>query len=110
MIYLVSNQQTLFGLEGIENISVEKSKEIMKSWKMVQFDTETTGLDPHIDTCLLAQFGSIDKSIQILVDTSTVSLSLYKEELETKFVIGQNLVFNCKVAFNYGIIIRWCYD
>ena len=60
MIYLVSNQQTLFGLEGIENISVEKSKEIMKSWKMVQFDTETTGLDPHIDTCLLAQFGSIE--------------------------------------------------
>lgn len=110
MIYLVSNQQTLFGLEGIENISVEKSKEIMKSWKMVQFDTETTGLDPHIDTCLLAQFGSIDKSVQILVDTSTVSLSLYKEELETKFVIGQNLVFDCKVAFNYGIIIRWCYD
>lgn len=110
MIYLVSNQQTLFGLEGIENISVEKSKEIMRSWNMVQFDTETTGLDPHIDTCLLAQFGSIDKSIQILVDTSTVSLSLYKEELETKFVIGQNLVFDCKVAFNYGIIIRWCYD
>ena len=110
MIYLVSNQQTLFGLEGIENMSVKKSKEIMKSWKMVQFDTETTGLDPHIDTCLLAQFGSIDKSVQILVDTSTVSLSLYKEELETKFVIGQNLVFDCKVAFNYGIIIRWCYD
>lgn len=110
MIYLVSNQQELYGLEGIENISMKTSKEIMKPWIMIQFDTETTGLDPHIDTCLLAQFGSIDKSIQILVDTSTISLSYYKEELETKFVIGQNLAFDCKVAFNYDIIIRRCYD
>lgn len=110
MIYLVSTQQEAFTNDVYTLITLQESLEIMRYWEMVQFDTETTGLDPHIDKGLLAQFGNIDKSIQIVVDCTTVSLSHYKDVLETKFVIGQNLKFDCQVAFNYGIIIRRCYD
>lgn len=111
MIYLVTAQQTLFNLsEDIQLISVDKSLEILSSWTIVQFDTEDTGLDPHIDTCLLAQFGNHDKSVQILVDCTTINLALYKEILETKFIIGQNLKFDCQVCFNFDIHIKQLWD
>ena len=43
MIYLVSRQKSLFEDSGIREISMEDSLLLMKDWKMVQFDTETTG-------------------------------------------------------------------
>lgn len=111
MIYFVTNQTQIFKYpEDIIVIKVEESLEMMKSWNMIQFDTETTGLDAHIDTCLLAQFGNIEGTIQIVVDCTTVNLKEYKDILEKKFIIGQNLKFDCKVVFNYGIIIRNLYD
>ena len=50
MIYLITANQQLFESNVYKIISVEESLTIMKDWKMIQFDTETTGLDAHIDT------------------------------------------------------------
>ena len=110
MIYLVSANQQLFESEVYKVISVEESLAIMKDWKMIQFDTETTGLDGHIDSSLMWQFGNIEETIQIVVDTSTIDVRKYKGKLESSFILGTNLGFDCKFGFKEGIILRRVYD
>src|SRR5699024_7982020 len=72
--------------------------------------TETSGRDAHLGQVLLAQFGSIDKSIQIVVDCTTIDMSIYKEVLESKYIIGQNLKFDIQWLYNYSIKPRKVYD
>lgn len=43
MIYLVTNFQDLFGLEGVKTISVEESLKILEPLNVVGLDTETLG-------------------------------------------------------------------
>lgn len=112
MIYLVTKKQELFLNEKYSIISVEKSLELLENFTkhIVQFDTETMGLDPHIDACLTFQFGNIEETIQIVVDTTTVNPCCYKHIFDTYFIIGQNLLFDSKVCFKYDLIIRRCWD
>lgn len=110
MIYLVTANQQLFENDVYKIISVDESLAIMKDWKMIQFDTETLGKDPHVGSLLLAQFGSIDKSIQIVVDCTTISILKYKEVLESNYLIGQNLKFDLQWLYNYEIIPLKIYD
>ena len=110
MIYLVTGNQQLFQSEFYEIISVEKSLEILKTWDPVQFDTETSGRDPHVCKILCAQFGNREASIQIVVDTLTIDILLYKEILETKLLIGHNLKFDIQFLYNHGIIPTKVWD
>ena len=110
MIYLVTGNQQLFQSEFYEIISVEKSLEILKTWDPVQFDTETSGRDPHVCKILCAQFGNREANIQIVVDTLTVDILLYKEILETKLLIGHNLKFDIQFLYNHGIIPTKVWD
>lgn len=89
MIYLVSNETSLF--ESYKTLSVSEAIEILKSWDQIQFDTETSGRDPHICSILCMQFGNKKSDIQIVVDTSTINPTAFKEILETKLLIGHNL-------------------
>ena len=59
---------------------------------------------------LCAQFGNDAADARIVVDCTTVDIKLYKEALETKWVIGQNLKFDLQFLYNYGIIPRKVYD
>ena len=77
---------------------------------MIQFDTETTGLDAHIDTSLMWQFGNIEETVQIVVDSTTIKLGQYKDILENHFIIGTNLGFDCKFTFNETIKPRRVWD
>lgn len=110
MIYFVSKQQSLFESENYKPLSIEESIEMIKSWKIFMFDTEGTGLDCHIAKVLLMQFGKMDKSIQIVVDCTTVDPLLYKEVIEQGFLVGQNLKYDAKMLMAIGIFIRKCYD
>ena len=110
MIYLVSNQTSLFLSTKYSQISIQESIELIKTWSYIQFDTETLGTDCHIGKVLTAQFGSPDKSVQIVVDATTVDLRHYKEVLESKLVIGQNLKFDLKWLYNYSIVPLKVYD
>lgn len=110
MIYLVSKNQQLFESTVYKPISAKESLQIMQDWKMVQFDTETTGLDAHIDKSLMWQFGNMDDTVQIVVDATTIDLKQYKDILESHYIIGTNLGFDCKFAFKEGIIPRKIYD
>lgn len=108
MIYVVTNQTSFFS--KFPRISVAESLEIINAWGSVQFDTETLGKDAHVGKLLSAQFGAPDKSIQIVVDCTTVDIRNYKEPLESKLVVGQNLKFDLQWLFNYEIIPLKVYD
>ena len=110
MIYKVTNEKELFENPEYHIVSVEESLNLIKNEKVLQLDTETTGLDPHICKCLSLQLGTIDKRIQLVIDATTVDITLYKNKIENVLIIGQNLKFDIKIMFKYGIIIRNCYD
>ena len=110
MIYLVTKQTTLFESENYKIIDTETSLDILKEWNIIQFDTETLGKDPHVGSLLLVQFGKLDKKVQILVDCTTVNIVLYKEILESKYLLGQNLKFDLQWLYNYNIVPLKVYD
>lgn len=110
MIYLVTATQELFKSEIYKIISVEESLTIMKDWVMIQCDSETTGTYAKIDTILCVQFGSTDKTIQIVVDCSTITVESYKKIMEDKYLIFQNGKFDIQFFYNHGIIPRKIYD
>lgn len=111
MIYLVTTQQSLFSLEDVENITVEKSLELLSNWEdLLQVDSETSGRDPHICDLLCFQIGDVEGNDQIVIDTSTVDIRKYKNVLESHYLIGHNLKFDLQFLYNYGIIPRKVYD
>lgn len=110
MIYLVSAQQKLFESPEYKQLSIEDSLAMINSWGTIQYDSETGGRDCHLCDLLCAQFGNDAADARIVVDCTTVDIKLYKEALETKWVIGQNLKFDLQFLYNYGIIPRKVYD
>ena len=109
-IYLVTTTQELFESDVYKIISVGESLSIMKEWRLLQFDTETSGTFARLDTLLCVQFGNEDKSIQIVVDISTIDIRMYKELLESRLIVGQNLKFDLQFLYNYKIIPMLVYD
>ena len=110
MIYFVSLNKQLFKSEIYSIISKEETLEMILSWKVVQFDTETTGRDPHICNLLCYQFGNRDLNIQVVVDNITVPITYFKEVFEHKLIIGHNLKFDDQFLFKYNIIPKKQYD
>lgn len=110
MIYLVTRQQELFDNDLYKIISIEDSLTMLNSWGVIQFDTETTGRDPHICKLLCAQFGNPEGDKQIVVDCTTVNIKLYKQVLEEKWLILQNAKFDLQFLYSVGIIARKIYD
>ena len=110
MIYLVSRQQDLFNIPGVQSVTIAESLEIMKNWRMLQYDSETSGRDPHLCNLLCIQFGDMEGENQVVVDTTTISPLYYKDQLESKYIIGHNLKFDLQFLYNYGIIPRKVYD
>lgn len=112
MIYLVTKKQELFPNERYSIIDVKTSLALLDKFTkhIVQFDTETLGLDPNLDDALTFQFGNIEETVQIVVDVTTINPRCYKSIFETYFFIGQNLLFDCKVGFKFGLIIKRLWD
>lgn len=110
MIYLISKNQQLFKSDVYSIISIEESLKIMEDWKMIQCDTETTGTFAKLDSLLCTQFGNIDKTIQIVVDCTTIDIRNYKQVMESKYLLFQNGKFDLQFFYNYGIIPRKIYD
>lgn len=102
MIYLVTNQQSLFTAVGYSMATVEESIEYLKTLDVIAFDTETRGMDPFTKELLSMQLGDGEK--QYVVDCSTVDPRLYKELLETKELIMQNAKFDLRFLYYYGIV------
>lgn len=110
MIYLVTGNLQLFESNEYQIISLKESLSKLSNWKMFQFDSETTGRDCHINDFLCIQFGNVEGTEQIVVDTTTISILNYKDYIESHFMIGQNLKFDIQFLYNYNIIPRKVYD
>ena len=110
MIFLVTKEQQLFDRDDYKIISAEESLEMMKSWNVIQLDTETTGRDAHLCDFLCVQFGNDKADARIVVDANTIDIHIYKDVLESKTCILQNAKFDLQFFFNYGIIIRKIWD
>lgn len=110
MIYLVTLEQKLFENPEYKTISVEESLQLMKDCKVLQYDSETTGRDARICNILCIQFGNKEKDFQIVVDCTTIDITLYKDILEGTLLIGQNLKFDLQFLYNHGIVPRNVYD
>lgn len=96
-------------------MTVKDSIALIRSWPVVQFDTETPGIDPRVvNICWSFQFGYKDfktgKDTQIVVDLQSVDAKEYKKVIEDSYLILQNAKFDLKFLFNYGIIPRNIYD
>lgn len=113
MIYLVSKELKPPSVD-VKMMSIEDSLKLVRSWPVVQFDTETTGLDPHECSLTSMQFGYKDfktgESTQIVVDCGSVDPKLYKDAIEKSYLIGHNLKFDLQFLFNHGIIPLELYD
>jgi len=114
MIYFISNQQILFENTFIthQRLSSTEILNLIDSWKYYQFDLETSGNDPHISNILSMQIGNIDKSIQIVIDCTTIDFMFLKSFLEDKsrVMIGQNLKFDLQFLYKHNITPINCYD
>ena len=110
MIYLVSNQLELFNSDKYKKLSIEESLQLLNDCKVLQFDSETNGRDSRLCDILCIQFGNKEKDFQIVVDCTTIDIMRYKDIIESKLLVGQNLKFDLQFLYNYNIIPRKVYD
>ena len=111
MIYFVSNKKELFENEHYKPIGIDESLSLLKTFgSMIQYDSETLETDPHLGVLLLIQLGNIDKTVQLVIDSTTIDITLYKDILEDCYLIGQNLDFDLKWLFNHNIVPMKIYD
>ena len=109
MIYLHSNQKTLFKSENYKVIGVKESLELLNPLTIVGLDTETQGFSPFLKKLLLLQLGNRD--FQVVIDCTTVDVALYKEYLESdRLFLGWNLKFDIKFLFYHDIVPKNLYD
>lgn len=109
MIYLVTGQRTLFESKNYKVIGVEESLKLLDPLTIVGLDTETTGLDPWTKKLKSIQLGNYD--FQVVIDTTTINPTLYKEYLESnRLFVGWNLKFDLKFLFRQNIVPRNVWD
>lgn len=96
MIYLVSRNKGLFSPTKYQQINFDEALGILIPLKLVQFDTETMGLDAHTKDLLTVQLGN--KENQIVFDWTTLSTeekrSLKKYFESDRTFLGWNLMFD----------------
>jgi DNA polymerase-1 len=108
MIYLVTNQQSLFTAAGYSMATVEESIAYLKTLDVIGFDTETRGLDPFTKELLSMQLGDGEK--QFVIDCLTVDPRLYIDLLQTKELIMHNAKFDLRFLYHKGIVPTKVFD
>lgn len=97
MIYLVSRNKSLFNPTKYQQIEFQEAMKLLLPLKLIQFDTETMGLDPHTKELLTIQLGC--RKFQIVFDWTTLTkaermqLKAYFESDDRTF-LGWNLMFD----------------
>lgn len=108
MIY-VCTQQILPKSDKYEIISVKESLRLLQPLSIVGLDTETTGINCHIDNLLSLQLGCFE--FQVVIDCTTVDITFYKEYLESdRLFLFWNARFDLKWLYKYGIVPKRVYD
>lgn len=112
MIYLVSRNKTLFVSTKYKEVSFEEAMKILLPLSLVQFDTETKGLDAHTKELLTVQLGC--KENQVVFDWTTMSAE-EKAEIKNYFesdrvFLGWNLMFDLGFLYVQDIWPNYIWD
>lgn len=104
MIYLVSNQQKLFETDEYTQISIDDAIDILRPHKLIEYDSETEGLDPYTKKLLCSQYGI--PGTQIVVDNTTIPIEKMRTILEDQTVtlLGWNISFDLKFLYHHRIV------
>lgn len=107
MIYFVDTQKRLFESDDIKEATISECLNYLKDLPFISLDTETEGFDPYKDKVLLLQLGNKDNQF---VMTNNIDFSVFKEILENKLIIGQNLKFDLRFLYKLNIYPTRVYD
>ena len=109
MIYLISNQKSLFKSNLYKEISFEQAKNNLEQLKVIQVDTETYGLDVFTKPLICYQLGN--KENQYVFDQSSYSVELLKDLFESdRLFIFHNAAFDLRYLYYYHIWPQHIYD
>jgi len=107
MIYTIGCNR-LIPSDSFQESTVEECLAYFKDKTSIQVDTETKGKDPHSKRIVCLQLG--DKYNQWVIDVRTVNILLFKELVESKLALGQNIKFDYKFLRKAGILLNRCWD
>lgn len=110
MIYLISDNKELNSLTSFNLKSLEETLHDLEHYNELQYDSETTGRDAHINSLLCCQLGTPDGKNQYVIDCTTIDVNRLKTLLESKLLIGHNLKFDLKFLYNYNIVPLHVWD
>ena len=96
------------GCEVGEKVEVQDCLSYFGDKEEMNLDTETTGTDPHVHKITSLQLG--DSKNQFFIDCRSIDVGLFKELIESKKIIGQNLKFDYKMLKKVGIVLNELYD
>ena len=104
MIYLVSNNQSLFETDAYSKISIDDAIDILKPHDLIEYDSETQGLDVYTKKLLCSQYGI--KGTQIVIDHTTIPVEKMKPILEDKdkTLLGWNISFDLRFIYHHRIV------
>lgn len=112
MIYLVSKNKGLFSPTKYKQIEFSEAIKLLFPLKLVQFDTETMGLDPHTKELLTVQLGC--KKFQVVFDWTTLSkpekLQLKSYFESDRVFLGWNLMFDLGFLYVNNIWPKHLWD
>ena len=109
MIYLISKQKSLFESDKYIEISFEKAKKELEKLDIIEFDTESMGLDVYTKPLLCYQLGN--KYNQYVFDQSSYSISLLKDLFEShRLFLIHNALFDLRYLYYYDIWPYHVYD
>lgn len=113
MIYLVSRNKSLFSPTKYKQIEFSEAMKLLLPLKLIQFDTETMGLDPHTKELLTIQLGC--KKFQVVFDWTTLTKSERLQlkayfEADDRTFLGWNLMFDLGFLYVNNIWPRHLWD
>lgn len=106
MIYLVSNR--LFEPDSYKLATCEDVLEYFKDKFEIYLDLETEGFDPFTRKVLTLQLGDFEN--QFVIDANYCNINFFKELIESKLIVGQNLKFDLRFLYYHNIWPKLVFD
>lgn len=94
--------------DGMTSLSFEDAMEYLEKFEELEFDLETTGVDPREDDILLYQLGADGHAF--VFNALTVPITAIKDFLQRKTFYTQNGKFEATFCLRLGIVLKPCRD
>lgn len=98
------------GESGKELSTIEDVKYFLNKENLIECDSETTGLCPHINDIICIQFGNPNEQYLIEWDIKLVDILSPYLNNDKKTYIFHNAAFDLKFLYKYDLIVKNVYD